>query len=152
MINILSEVLGDDDIIVSVYSAHRNLKALEVYVREACMTGAKVFIGIAGLAAALPGALAGANAMTKPVIGVPLDNYGVFSCIIMPPGVPVGTAGLGVTDEAYPGLTNAALLACQMLAIGDDQVYAALQNYLDRTAKHPEFDIELDNFKKEKNL
>jgi phosphoribosylaminoimidazole carboxylase PurE protein len=150
LVNILCEVLGDGDVIASVFSAHRNLEPLADYVSKACESGAKVFVGIAGLAAALPGALAGASGMTKPVIAVPLDQFGVNSCIIMPPGVPVLTSGLGVTDSAYPGLTNAGIAACQILAVDDPQVEKALQDYLARTAKEPEFDIDLSTLKKEK--
>jgi 5-(carboxyamino)imidazole ribonucleotide mutase len=150
MINILCEVLGDNDVMAHFCSAHRNTKELQEIVDEACASGAKIFVGIAGLAAALPGALAGASAMGKPVIGVPLDQFGVYSCIVMPPGVPVATSGIGVTDDAYPGLTNAAILACQILAVGDPAVEKVLQSYLERTAKEPQFDTDLNDLKKEK--
>lgn len=150
MVDILCEIVGDDDVYASICSAHRNPHRLSVYVDEACSYGAQIFIGIAGLAAALPGALAGASGMTTKVTGVPLDNYGVNSCLIMPPGVPVGTAGLGSAEVFYQGLKNAALEACQILAISDATVEAALDNYLVRTAKEPEFDIDLSRLKKPK--
>jgi 5-(carboxyamino)imidazole ribonucleotide mutase len=149
LINILMEVFGDNDIYASVISAHRNSRELQDYADDACASGAKVFIAIAGLAAALPGALGGATSMAKPVVGVPLDQFGVYSCTVMPPGVPVATAGLGVTESAYPGLTNAAILACQILATGDTAVEESLMAYLTRTAKEPEFDIDLNDLKKE---
>src|SRR5258708_492487 len=82
---------------VSVCSAHRNLPELEKFTTDAIASGAKVFIGVAGMAAALPGALAGASKMSVPIIGVPMDEHGIDSCVYMPPGVPVLTAGVGKT-------------------------------------------------------
>lgn len=150
MVDILSEVLGDDDLYALSCSAHRDPERLAKYVKEACDSGAEVFIGIAGLAAALPGAVAGLSGMMKMVIGVPLDQYGVYSCLIMPPGVPVVTTGIGSADVAYQGLKNAAIEACQVLAIGDPKVRIALADYVVRTAKTPEFDIPIDRLKKPK--
>ncbi|HVE80834.1 MAG TPA: AIR carboxylase family protein [Candidatus Dormibacteraeota bacterium] len=123
---------------VSVCSAHRNLMALEDFARGACQDGAKVFIGIAGMAAALPGALAGCTLMAKPVIAVPLDEHGIDSCIYMPPGVPVLTAGVG-----KPGLKNAAIAACQILAIGDHDLELSLMRYISKNNKQAEFNIDL---------
>jgi 5-(carboxyamino)imidazole ribonucleotide mutase len=85
-------------------SAHRNPKALAQYVEG---TDAQVFICVAGLAAALPGAVAAQT--IKPVIGVPKDVKlggvdALLSIVQMPTGVPVATVGI---DAAK----NAALLA-----------------------------------------
>lgn len=121
----------------SVCSAHRNLPELELFAQEACQSGTKVFIGIAGMAAALPGALAGCTGMVVPIIGVPLDEHGVDSCIYMPPGVPVLTSGVG-----KPGLKNAAIAACQILAI-DDEIRRSFGAYMAKHTKRPEFDINL---------
>jgi phosphoribosylaminoimidazole carboxylase PurE protein len=124
---------------VSVCSAHRNIEALGEFTLEAIKDGAKVFIGVAGMAAALPGALAGLTNMTIPVIGVPLDQYGIDSCIYMPPGVPVLTAGVGKT-----GLKQAAIAAAQILAVGDAEVFASLATYLEKTKKSPKFNVNLE--------
>jgi len=131
-----------------VYSAHRNPGELGEYVSEAMRRGAQVFIGIAGMAAALPGAIAGDSGMMKPVIAVPLDDDGLKSCVAMPPGVPVLTAGMG--GDA-PGdrnrkrsLKNAAIAACQILAIGDDGIRDGLKRYLNIDHKPPHSKVNLE--------
>ena len=72
-----------------VISAHRHPKFLKEYIKN---SDANVFIAIAGLSAALPGAIAAQT--IKPVIGVPrnvalggLDS--LLSSVQMPTGVPV---------------------------------------------------------------
>lgn len=102
-------------------SAHRNPNALRDYVAG---SKAKVFIGIAGLAAHLPGVIA--SATTRPVIGVPvgvklggLDS--LLSIVQMPPGVPVATVGV---DSAR----NAAILAAEILALRDPKIEAKLES------------------------
>lgn len=121
---------------ISVCSAHRNIEELGKFVTRALADGARVFVGVAGLAAALPGALAGLTNMAVPVIGVPMDEHGIDSCVYMPPGVPVLTAGVGKV-----GLKNATIAAAQVLAVGDAGVAAKLRAHLDRTAKAPQFDV-----------
>jgi len=123
---------------VSVCSAHRNIEELGKFVAEAVDDGAKAFIGAAGVAAALPGALAGLTNMTTPVIGVPLDEHGIDSCIYMPPGVPVLTTGVGKS-----GLKNAAIAAAQILAIGDKAIAEGLDKHLAATKKQPQFRIDV---------
>ncbi len=123
---------------ITVCSAHRNLPELADYTKKALDDGAKVFIGVAGLAAALPGALAGLTDMKTPVIGVPLDEHGIDSCIYMPPGVPVLTAGVGKV-----GLKNAALAALQILALTDKTIADALSEYLTKNKKQPQLNINL---------
>lgn len=122
---------------VSVCSAHRNIEELGHFVTRSLQAGTKVFVGVAGLAAALPGALAGLTNMAVPVIGVPMDEHGIDSCIYMPPGVPVLTAGVGKV-----GLKQAALAAAQILAVADASVAARLRAHLARTAKAPQFDVQ----------
>ena len=106
---------------VKYISAHRNPNALRDYLAE---SEAIVFIGIAGLAAHLPGVMA--SQTTKPVIGVPvgaklggLDS--LLSVVQMPPGVPVATVGV---DNGR----NAAILAAEILAIRDAKVSAKLDS------------------------
>lgn len=123
---------------VSVCSAHRNLPELEHFAKEATQKAAQVFIGVAGMAAALPGALAGLTGMAVPIIAVPLDENGIDSCLYMPPGVPVLLAGVGV-----PGLKNAAIAAAQILASGDQDVAESLSKYLAGAKKMPKFNVSL---------
>lgn len=103
-------------------SAHRNPKTLTEYVDT---TDAQVFICIAGLAAALPGAVAAQT--IKPVIGVPKEVKlggidALLSIVQMPTGVPVATVGI---DAAK----NAAFLAIEILAITNKQQKEKLLEY-----------------------
>jgi len=105
---------------VKVASAHRQPDLLDELVRE---SDAKVFIGIAGLSAALPGVIA--SKTKKPVIGVPvnvkLDGLdALLSTMQMPPGVPVATVGI---DNGK----NAAILAARILALSDEKLAAKLK-------------------------
>jgi 5-(carboxyamino)imidazole ribonucleotide mutase len=96
---------------VFVASAHRSPARVEEIVKT---SGADVFIAMAGVSAALPGAVAALT--TKPVIGVPVSGKvnldAILSIVQLPPGVPSACVGLDRGD-------NAALLAVQMLAIAD---------------------------------
>lgn len=140
MLGVLNQVLPEQLCwAVSVCSAHRNPSELDEFAKKAVKEGTKVFIGVAGMAAALPGALAGVTEMQVPVIGVPLDEHGIDSCIYMPPGVPVLTAGVGKA-----GLKNAAIAAIQLLTIGPyDNLRVSFQRYLSDSARHPQFSVQL---------
>lgn len=112
---------------LKVYSAHRNPKALEEYIAA---SDASVYIAIAGLSAALPGFIAAHT--LRPVIGVPkavklggLDA--LLSTVQMPTGVPVACVGI---DSAK----NAALLAAEILALGDEGLRRRLEEYRRRRA------------------
>jgi 5-(carboxyamino)imidazole ribonucleotide mutase len=102
---------------LEVRSAHRNPEAVTEYARSARERGLKVLIAGAGLAAALPGAVAAQTDL--PVIGVPLrseksvlDGLDALLAIAqLPPGVPVATVGV---DNAR----NAAVLAARILSLG----------------------------------
>lgn len=79
---------------ICVISAHRNPLELEEYISKC---DAKVFIGIAGLSAALPGVIA--SRTKKPVIGVPVSSKlggldALLSIVQMPKGVPVACVGI----------------------------------------------------------
>jgi 5-(carboxyamino)imidazole ribonucleotide mutase len=99
---------------LEVRSAHRNPDAVTEYARSARERGIKVLIAGAGLAAALPGAVAAQTDL--PVIGVPLRSEksvldgldALLSITQMPPGVPVAAVGV---DSAR----NAAVLATRIL-------------------------------------
>jgi 5-(carboxyamino)imidazole ribonucleotide mutase len=105
----------------TVASAHRTPEVLEKLVKN---SDADVFIGIAGLSAALPGAIAGHT--VKPVIGVPVSGKvnldAILSIIQMPLGIPVGAVGLDRGE-------NAALLAVQILAVHDKKLTKKLEDY-----------------------
>lgn len=91
-------------------SFHREPERLQKILKN---SKAKVFICIAGLSAALPGAVA---AMTKrPVIGVPVSGKlngldALLSIVQMPKGVPVACVGI---DNGQ----NAGLLALRILDV-----------------------------------
>ncbi len=106
---------------VSVASAHRTPERVRSIVTG---SNADVFIAIAGLSAALPGAVAAAT--TRPVIGVPVSGKvnldSILSIVQMPGGIPVAAVGLDRGE-------NAALLAVQILAIRDDQLSSKLINH-----------------------
>jgi len=104
---------------VRVASAHRAPKYLEGVVEDAIADGCKIFIGMAGMAAALPGVVA--SMTTLPVIGVPVGGKvpldSLLSIVQMPPGMPVATVGVDRGD-------NAAVLAVQMLSITNQELAA----------------------------
>lgn len=106
---------------INIASAHRTPDILKSIINE---SDADVFIGIAGLAAALPGAIA--SHTTKPVIGVPVSGKvnldAILSIIQMPPGIPVGAVGLDRGD-------NAALLAIEIIALQDEKLMQKLDKY-----------------------
>ncbi len=109
-----------------VASAHRTPDRAIKLAREAEDNGFDVIIGAAGLAAHLAGVLA-ANT-TLPVIGIPCKGGALagvdalYATVQMPTGIPVATV-------AIDGAANAAILACQMLAIKDDEMKAKLKDY-----------------------
>ncbi len=104
-----------------VASAHRSPAFVEGIVHKAIEDGNKIFIAMAGLAAALPGAVAALT--TRPVIGVPCGGKVPYDSLLsiaqLPPGVPAATVGVDRGD-------NAAWLALQIIALTDDGIAAAL--------------------------
>ncbi len=112
---------------VTIASAHRTPELVKSVID---LSDADVFIGIAGLAAALPGMIA--SHTTKPVIGVPVSGKinldSILSIIQMPPGVPVAAVGLDRGD-------NAALLAVEILALKDKKLENELKIYREQMKK-----------------
>lgn len=110
---------------VHVYSAHRTPVECAEFTRSARDNGFGVIIAAAGMAAHLAGAIA-ANT-TLPVIGIPCKgpNFdgldALLSTVQMPSGIPVATV-------AVNGAKNAALLACQILAVEDKELQAKLDH------------------------
>ena len=123
-----------------ISSAHRSPDRTKTYIKQAEEKGAQVFIAAAGMAAHLAGAVAAAT--TKPVVGIPLASGelrgqdALFSTVMMPAGMPVGTVAIGKA-----GATNAAYMAIQIMALGDDELRVKLQE--DRVSKAKK--VELDS-------
>ncbi len=107
-----------------ILSAHRTPAQAEEWARTAQDRGIGVLICCAGMAAHLGGVVAAHSAL--PVIGVPINASlggmdALLSIVQMPPGVPVGTVGIGSA-----GAKNAAWLAVRILALADADLAARL--------------------------
>jgi 5-(carboxyamino)imidazole ribonucleotide mutase len=115
------------EIEVTVVSAHRTPLRMVEYSKNAKSRGLKVIIAGAGGAAHLPGMVASLTPI--PIIGVPIKSSNsidgwdsVLSILQMPGGVPVATVALD-------GAKNAGILAAEILAISDEAVSKAVENY-----------------------
>lgn len=130
-----AEVLKDFGVEYKAFiiSAHRAGALLQETVHKVEEQGYEVIIAGAGLAAALPGVIAGLTIL--PVIGVPLECVSeksnglggldaLLSIVQMPPQIPVATVGIG-------NAKNAGYLAVQILAL-----------------KYPELKTKLIDFRK----
>jgi 5-(carboxyamino)imidazole ribonucleotide mutase len=114
-----------------VLSAHRTPAEVVAYAKKAEAGGVKVFICGAGLAAALPGVVAGHVAV--PVVGVPLTSKAsasggldaILSIVQMPPGIPVAAV-------AVNGAKNAGILAAQIIGVGDVAVGKKVAAYKEK--------------------
>ena len=126
-----------------IVSAHRTPKRLFDYAASARGRGLKVIIAGAGGAAHLPGMTASMTPL--PVFGVPIESAtmkgmdSLLSIVQMPSGVPVGTLAIG-----RAGAVNGALLAAAVLALGDQRIAAALDDWRARqtaeVAETPTYD------------
>ena len=104
---------------VNALSAHRTPDEVEKFAKKSVENGIKVIIAGAGMAAHLPGVIAAMSPV--PVIGVPikasLDGLDSLLAIVqMPPGIPVATVAIN-------GALNAGILAAQMLATNDSDMF-----------------------------
>ena len=123
-----------------VISAHRTPDRLREYILNAEKNGVKIFIGGAGMAAALPGVIAAHTHL--PVLGVPIESKSLkgmdslLSIAQMPPGIPVGTLAIGSA-----GSKNAGLLAAAILAVSDQEIENKLKDFRkkqsDKVRKEP---------------
>lgn len=108
-----------------VMSAHRTPARVQEFAAGARDRGMQVMIAGAGGAAHLPGVIA--SWTTLPVIGVPLPTSdlsgldALLAIVQMPAGVPVATVAVGKA-----GARNAAILAAQIIATGDETVRTAV--------------------------
>jgi len=113
---------------VRVLSAHRTPDLTREYVLSAADRGLEVIIAGAGWAAHLAGFIAAHT--TLPVIGIPIDSSplngmdALLSTVQMPPGIPVATVAVG-----SGGAKNAAVLACQILALKYPAIAENLKDY-----------------------
>ena len=104
-----------------ILSAHRSPEDTAKFAKSARRDGLKVIIAGAGGAAHLAGVVA--SLTTIPVIGVPMETKelkgvdSLFSTVQMPSGVPVATVAIGKT-----GAKNAAILALEILSLGDERL------------------------------
>ena len=111
-----------------IISAHRTPQRLYDFASQAREQGYKVIIAAAGGAAHLPGMVASMTPL--PVFGVPIESKALkgmdslLSIAQMPGGVPVGTLAIG-----RAGAINAALLAAAVLALSDDAIAKALDEF-----------------------
>lgn len=113
---------------MKVLSAHRSPELVSRFVRQAKSRGFKIFICGAGGAAHLAGMVAAQT--TLPVIGVPVNSSALggldalLATVQMPAGTPVATVAIGRS-----GARNAALLACQMLALQNQVLHKKLEKF-----------------------
>ncbi|WP_296877437.1 5-(carboxyamino)imidazole ribonucleotide mutase [uncultured Methanobrevibacter sp.] len=103
---------------LKIASAHRTPNLIREIVEQGTDAGIEVFIGIAGLAAHLPGTIAAYT--PRPVIGVPVDVKtggidALQSIVQMPYPSPIATVGIDRGD-------NAAILAAQFIGLHNDEV------------------------------
>ena len=115
-----------------VISAHRTPELMFEYTKALKDRGFGVVIAGAGGAAHLAGVAAGLT--TLPVIAVPMatKNLGgrdsLLSMVQMPTGIPVATVAIG-------GAKNAAILAAEILALGDKAISDKLDAYREAQAE-----------------
>lgn len=106
-------------------SAHRTPAEVEQFAKGAKERGIKVIIAAAGMAAHLCGVIASMTSV--PVIGVPIKSTlegidALLAIVQMPPGIPVATVGIN-------GAENAAILAVQMMATGNPELFDRLEAF-----------------------
>lgn len=110
---------------IQALSAHRTPQEVEKFATECEDRGVQVIIAAAGMAAHLCGVIASMTPL--PVIGVPISASlqgldALLAIVQMPPGIPVATVGIDAS-------LNAALLAVQILSVGDPELRARFKAY-----------------------
>ena len=113
---------------IHVMSAHRTPDKVLEYASTAKSRGLRVIIAAAGGAAHLAGVVASHTPL--PVIGIPVKTDmmcgldSLLATVQMPGDVPVATVGTG-----SGGARNAGLLAVQILALSDETLAAAYDDF-----------------------
>ena len=111
---------------MEIVSAHRTPDLMFEYAKTAKRRGLKVIIAGAGGSAHLPGMIA--SLTTLPVIGVPIVSHNLngvdslLSIVQMPSGIPVACVAINSS-------INAAILACQILALGSKSISDDVEDY-----------------------
>lgn len=112
---------------INALSAHRVPQLVAEFAEGAAERGIKVIIAGAGGAAHLPGVIAASTPI--PVIGIPIKSSNsidgwdsVLSILQMPSGIPVATMALD-------GAKNGAILAVQMLALADEELFKRFEKF-----------------------
>lgn len=112
---------------INALSAHRVPDLVAEFANNAAGRGVEVIVAAAGGAAHLPGVIAASTPL--PVIGVPIKSTNsidgwdsILSILQMPTGIPVATVALD-------GAANAAILAAQIVAVGDEKVKQKVVDY-----------------------
>lgn len=129
-INGVAKALDEFDVgyEIHVMSAHRTPDKVLEYASTAKSRGLRVIVAAAGGAAHLAGVVASHTPL--PVIGIPVktDMMGgldsLLATVQMPGDVPVATVGTG-----SGGARNAGLLAVQILALSDETLAAAYDDF-----------------------
>jgi 5-(carboxyamino)imidazole ribonucleotide mutase len=118
---------------VRIMSSSRNPDEADLYARTAFERGLKVIVCSTGLSGHLAAAVAARTVL--PVIGVPIatapqmvGNEALAITAQMPTGVPVATVGVDAS-------VNAAVLAAQIVGVGDTDVQARLWRFKDDLAE-----------------
>jgi 5-(carboxyamino)imidazole ribonucleotide mutase len=113
---------------IRISSAHRSPARTMTLASEAAGRGIRIIIAGAGMAAHLAGVVAAKT--TLPVIGVPMPGGALngmdalYSTVQMPGGIPVATMAIGKA-----GAKNAGIFAIQILALTDERLAKALNDY-----------------------
>jgi 5-(carboxyamino)imidazole ribonucleotide mutase len=111
---------------MEIVSAHRTPELMFEYAKTAKKRGLKVIIAGAGGSAHLPGMIA--SLTTLPVIGVPIESHNLkgmdslLSIVQMPSGIPVACVAIN-------GSLNAAILACQILALSSENIASDVADF-----------------------
>jgi 5-(carboxyamino)imidazole ribonucleotide mutase len=111
---------------MEIVSAHRTPELMFEYAKTAKKRGLKVIIAGAGGSAHLPGMIA--SLTTLPVIGVPIESHNLkgmdslLSIVQMPSGIPVACVAIN-------GSINAAILACQILALSSENIASDVADF-----------------------
>jgi phosphoribosylaminoimidazole carboxylase PurE protein len=118
---------------VQIMSSSRTPDLVDEYARTALERGLRVVVCSTGMSGHLAAAVAARTVI--PVIGVPIasppqmvGNEALALTAQMPTGVPIATVGV---DAAV----NAAVLAAQIVGLGDETIQAALWKFKDDLAE-----------------
>lgn len=128
IMNQASEFLDKSHVLyeMEIVSAHRTPELMFDYAKTAKKRGLKVIIAGAGGSAHLPGMIA--SLTTLPVIGVPIESHNLkgmdslLSIVQMPSGIPVACVAIN-------GAINAAILACQILALSSKNISVDVEDF-----------------------